>query len=389
MSKTIYTDFYQVLNIPENATESEIRKAYLEQNKLYHPDVLVNKTEEEQNIAKEKLFLAQEAYENLSNPDKRKVFDLERERRKQVEFMNQNEQQETRNFTEEKKQNKKEKSFSDKSFEDDIEKMKERIKNFEKKNFFSNAKEEKSDYLWEELIKEQKKQQKSTEKPKSSEENVQKENKEEKATIKGDSLEKQKSKAETKTGKSDSEPGKLDFSEIRSLEENQKQTEKELEYLKQQERKLTKEINLLRQRVHSSHQQEVQERTNRNPKYLEAQEYLNNFEKKRQKFITRLFISKKDIAKVHQMEKDMRDITEKTYNEVSHDLKQQLEEASKKFKDLQEKIDIKRNEQKKSQDKYTRHPLYFKYEHFKTMSNLMQENSFTQTPVEENHKKIA
>ena len=111
MSKTIYTDFYQVLNIPENATESEIRKAYLDQNKLYHPDVLVNKTEEEQNTAKEKLFLAQEAYENLSNPDKRKVFDLERERRKQVEFMNQSRKQETRNPTEENEQAENKKSF--------------------------------------------------------------------------------------------------------------------------------------------------------------------------------------------------------------------------------------------------------------------------------------
>lgn len=384
MSKTIYTDFYQVLNIPENATESEIRKAYLEQNKLYHPDVLVNKTEEEQNIAKEKLFLAQEAYENLSNPDKRKVFDLERERRKQVEFMNQNSKQETGNPMEENKQTENKNSFFDDSFNEEyIKKMEEKLKNFEYKNFFTKNEKMKGNYLWEKSIKEKKEQQKATEKPKSKEENIKNESKEGAPTIKEYSfMQQQNSKTETKTEK-------LDFSEIRNLEENQKQTERELEHLKQQERKLIKEINLLRQRVHSSHQQEVQERISKNPKYLEAQGYLNNFDKKRQKFITRLFISKKDIVKVRQMEKDMRDITEKTYNEVSHELKQQLEEASKKFEDLQKNINIKRNERKKTQDKYTRHPLYFKYEHFKTMSNLMQENSFTQTPVEESHKKIA
>ncbi len=388
MSKTIYTDFYQVLNIPENATESEIRKAYLDQNKLYHPDVLVNKTEEEQNTAKEKLFLAQEAYENLSNPDKRKVFDLERERRKQVEFMNQSRKQETRNPTEENEQAENKKSFFDDSFNEDyIKKMKEKLKNFERKNFFTENEKRKEDYLWEESIKEQKEQQKATEKPKS---NDKKERKEGAPIIEEyPFMQQQNSKAETKMNPFDLESEKLDFSEIRVLEENQKQTERELEHLKQQESKLIKEINLLRQRVYSSHQQEAEKRISKNSKYLEAQEYLNKFDKKRQKFITRLFISKKDIVKVRQMQKNMRDITEKTYNEVSHELKQQLKEASKKFEDLQKNINMKRNECKKTQDKYTRHPLYFKYEHFKMMSNLIHENSFTQPLVEESHKKIA
>jgi len=66
MAKT----YYQVLDVPIAATTEEIRKAYRRKAKSVHPDV--NPATD----AAKKFVLLTEAFEILSDPEKRKVYDL-------------------------------------------------------------------------------------------------------------------------------------------------------------------------------------------------------------------------------------------------------------------------------------------------------------------------
>lgn len=62
-------DYYEVLGISKNATDSEIKKAYRKLAKQYHPDVC-----KEEN-AEEKFKEVQEAYEILSDANKKAAYD--------------------------------------------------------------------------------------------------------------------------------------------------------------------------------------------------------------------------------------------------------------------------------------------------------------------------
>ncbi|XP_070296896.1 dnaJ heat shock protein family (Hsp40) member A3a isoform X1 [Salvelinus sp. IW2-2015] len=63
-------DFYTVLEVPRTATQKEIKKAYYQMAKKYHPD-----TNKEDPKAKEKFAQLAEAYEVLSDEVKRKQYD--------------------------------------------------------------------------------------------------------------------------------------------------------------------------------------------------------------------------------------------------------------------------------------------------------------------------
>jgi DnaJ-class molecular chaperone len=62
-------DYYDVLGVGRSTTPSDIKKAYFQKAKEFHPDV--NKSEG----AKEKFEAINEAYETLGDDSKKRVYD--------------------------------------------------------------------------------------------------------------------------------------------------------------------------------------------------------------------------------------------------------------------------------------------------------------------------
>lgn len=67
-----YQDYYKILGINRNATQEEIRKAYRKLARKYHPDL---KPPEKKAEAEKKFKEINEAYEVLSDPEKRAKYD--------------------------------------------------------------------------------------------------------------------------------------------------------------------------------------------------------------------------------------------------------------------------------------------------------------------------
>ena len=65
-----FQDYYEVLGLPRTATEAEIRKEYRKLARKYHPDVNPG-----DKSAEEKFKEINEAYEVLSDADKRRRYD--------------------------------------------------------------------------------------------------------------------------------------------------------------------------------------------------------------------------------------------------------------------------------------------------------------------------
>ena len=68
-------DYYEVLGVSKNATEQEIKSAYRKLAVRYHPDKQAGKSDAEKKEAEEKFKECSEAYEVLSDKDKRANYD--------------------------------------------------------------------------------------------------------------------------------------------------------------------------------------------------------------------------------------------------------------------------------------------------------------------------
>ena len=68
-------DYYQVLNVSKTASQDDIQKAYRKLARKYHPDLHADKDEREKDVAKQKFQQIQQAYDVLSDPKKRQMYD--------------------------------------------------------------------------------------------------------------------------------------------------------------------------------------------------------------------------------------------------------------------------------------------------------------------------
>lgn len=68
----VMKDYYKILNVPKDASAEAIHEAYRKAVKIYHPDVAGTGSHE-------KFLEIKEAYEVLSNPEKRRHYDMMRE----------------------------------------------------------------------------------------------------------------------------------------------------------------------------------------------------------------------------------------------------------------------------------------------------------------------
>ena len=68
-------DYYEVLEIDKGASEAEIKKAYRKAAMKYHPDKFTNASEKEKKEAEDKFKEANEAYQVLSDPEKKQQYD--------------------------------------------------------------------------------------------------------------------------------------------------------------------------------------------------------------------------------------------------------------------------------------------------------------------------
>src|SRR5436853_5377010 len=65
-----YKDYYESLGVPRNASDADIKKSFRKLAREFHPDVAKDKKK-----AEEKFKEINEAYEVLSDPEKRKRYD--------------------------------------------------------------------------------------------------------------------------------------------------------------------------------------------------------------------------------------------------------------------------------------------------------------------------
>lgn len=68
-------DYYDVLGVSRDASQDDIKKAYKKIMLKYHPDRMGNKSDKEKKEAEEIVKSANEAYETLSDPQKKQEYD--------------------------------------------------------------------------------------------------------------------------------------------------------------------------------------------------------------------------------------------------------------------------------------------------------------------------
>ncbi|KAJ1526200.1 hypothetical protein ONE63_009359 [Megalurothrips usitatus] len=69
-------DHYKVLGVEKTATQKQIKRAYKQLALKYHPDKVRDKSKKK--VSEEKFFKINQAYETLSDPEKRKLYDMQK-----------------------------------------------------------------------------------------------------------------------------------------------------------------------------------------------------------------------------------------------------------------------------------------------------------------------
>lgn len=66
-------DYYELLGLDKSASEAEIKKAFRKAAMKYHPDRMAKADEKEKKEAEEKFKELNEAYQVLSDPEKKTI----------------------------------------------------------------------------------------------------------------------------------------------------------------------------------------------------------------------------------------------------------------------------------------------------------------------------
>ena len=69
-------NYYQLPGIPDFSTERQVKKAYREKCRQYHPYLMSNLGSKLQTVAKVEMYRANKAYEILRKPDKKRIYDV-------------------------------------------------------------------------------------------------------------------------------------------------------------------------------------------------------------------------------------------------------------------------------------------------------------------------
>lgn len=405
MNKTIFTDYYAFLGISQNASTEEIHKAYKEKMKLYHPDMQVGKSEEEQKMAQKNCQITQEAYDTLSNENKKKIYDLEWKRRKQSDAFNEKTHAKT-NYTHASNtnQNSYHDSFEgvfDGTFAEYAEFMKAKRRK-EKEKFSSSSKGAKTS-------EKSKKNQNTafneymfhffknfadmnftdthTNKQTNYKFYRQKTNKTQETKFEW------KYANDTSTGyntftqdkKEDTEEKKPDFSEIIELDKKLQKAEKEQHDLIGKMDKLNREHTVIvNQLNHLDHYTDISYKVAGNSNYQRAKEYIKNHKQRASKFFTRIFISKKDWNTYYEMTESIQNIEAKAHEEIRNELLEKLDEISKKLDKFRQELLDKEREVSLARVDYKAHPLHFKYECYK----MDFTKNYKQNEEQDTHKKV-
>lgn len=75
-------DYYALLNLPTNASQVDIKRAYRRLARKYHPD-LRRPAADQADILDRQIKLLNEAYKVLSNPQQRAAYDRQRRKEQQ------------------------------------------------------------------------------------------------------------------------------------------------------------------------------------------------------------------------------------------------------------------------------------------------------------------
>lgn len=71
-------DYYEILGVPRDASPEQIKEAYIYWVNILHPDRLMAMSDRIRSQAEENLKKVNEAFNELSNPEKRRQYDIKR-----------------------------------------------------------------------------------------------------------------------------------------------------------------------------------------------------------------------------------------------------------------------------------------------------------------------